>query len=62
MNLNPIAQTADAALIRAQANAAGEIPGTGKPWACESFGKYGHNAAACIKCTTNFMTDKGAGK
>lgn len=58
MNLNPVAQYADAAISRAMnANQYGEIPGHGPKWACDNFGSYGHNAIACIKCTTNFMNE-----
>jgi len=61
--MNPIAEFADASLVRSMGgNAAGEIPGMGKPWSCEYFGKYGHQAMACIHCITNFMNDKGATK
>lgn len=63
MGLNPIAEFADASLRRSMgANMSGEIPGQGKPWSCQLFGKYGHNASSCIHCITNFMEDKGAGK
>jgi hypothetical protein len=54
--LNPIAQTAIAALDRAMgANMFGEIPGHGPAWACERFGAYGHFSAGCIKCTSSFI-------
>lgn len=65
--MNPIAQTAYAALDRAMgANSAGEIPDHGPEWACERFGKYGHNFYNCRECIGNFMTlndeTKGASK
>ena len=37
-------------------NGLGEIPGIGPAWACESFGRYGHNQMTCIDCLNNFTT------
>ena len=53
--MNPVAAEAEAAFSRAMdANQNGEIADMGPQWACDQFGRYGHNYYKCISCLGNF--------
>ena len=55
--MNDPTQTAPASAKRINPpgpNGLGEIPGLGPVWACEFFGRYGHNQNTCFHCLKNF--------